>query len=154
MQYPRACSHPLDFSWIYHTLISLVVFVFQFAINDIGYDLHVSVMMKIKSSARLYFIVIEYSQRSKVHLFKILIFCKREMVICCKPVSLAAIMLVCPYYPDTHFVSRSNFFLKTFATLRIVTLLMPDALAILSWVALSPFIVPDRNSAVAARDNG
>src|SRR5579883_3466637 len=48
----------------------------------------------------------------------------------------------------------TRFFLNILVIFLIVTVLTPDALAILSCVTFSSFKVPDRNNAVAARDIG
>src|SRR5581483_8998841 len=94
VQYPRAGSHPLDLTGVYHALVPLVVPVFELAVDDIGHYLHIAVWVEAKASARLYYVVVEDAQRPKVHLFRILVVCKRKMPVRREPVLFVVVMLV------------------------------------------------------------
>src|SRR5579883_714179 len=106
MKNSSSSRHSLYLTWLNQPMVSKTVLVLKGAIYDICYNLHVFVLMKIKSCSRFDDIIIEDAQRSKADFTWIEIFSKGKVVVRFKPFTFSLVMLVffCDFYHDIQYL--------------------------------------------------
>ena len=78
-------GHALNIAWTNDGARTETVLVLKSAVEHVGNNLHIAMALRPKSCARLNSVFVDYTQRPKAHVLRVIVVCERETVKTIKP---------------------------------------------------------------------